>query len=59
MHKVSKKENEPQGDDAVMLLRRPRVFDNNERRTDTQTPRGVTIVVSWPTSLVIVEASAR
>ena len=33
MHEVSKrKEKEPQGDDAAMLSRQPRTFDNNERR---------------------------
>src|SRR5450631_1333284 len=32
MHEVSKrKEKEPQGDDAAMLSRQPRAFDNNER----------------------------
>ena len=35
MHEVSKrKEKEPQGDDAAMLSRQPRTFDNNERRGD-------------------------
>ena len=36
MHEVSKKkEKEPQGDNAAMLSRQPRVFNNNERRTNT------------------------
>jgi hypothetical protein len=35
MHEVSKrKEKEPQGDDAAMLSRQPRAFDNNERRAN-------------------------
>ena len=36
MHKVSKrKEKEPQGDDAAMLSRQLRTFDNNERHRGT------------------------
>ena len=34
MDKVSKKEKEPQGDDAAMLSCQPRAFDNNERRAN-------------------------
>ena len=36
MHEVSKrKEKEPQGDDAAMLSRQSRAFDNNERHANT------------------------
>ena len=35
VHEVSKKkENEPQWDDATMLSRQPRAFDNNKQRAD-------------------------